>query len=124
MEEKMRNIVETLKEIRIPLIQEEKALHTMIEKVLKEKQILYRHEAGIGKRSRIDFLVENQIGLEIKKGKPNKTKLLAQVERYLSSDQLAGLIIVVERWVELPNEVQGKPVYTLSMNRLWGIALP
>jgi hypothetical protein len=82
-----------------------------------------RHEAAIAPRCRIDFLID-RIGIEVKKGRPERGRLIRQAERYLSSDKLDALIIAVERNVDVPSFICGKPVTVMGLNRLWGVALP
>ena len=50
--------------------------------------------------------------------------LLTQLRKYLASEDLDGMIVVTQRAVNLPATIYGKPVYLLSLNRLWGVALP
>ena len=123
-DEQVEKIIEALKEVRAPLLEEESTLHQLVAQALRDKGIAFIHEARIGTRCRIDFLVEENIGLELKKGKPNKKQLLEQLKRYVSAPEIERLMVVVERWVDLPGELKGKPVHLLSTNRLWGIALP
>ena len=63
-------------------------------------------------------------GVEIKKGRPNARELLRQVERYLACDELAEIIVVTQRVTPLPARVLGKRVTSVSLDRLWGVALP
>ena len=37
---------------------------------------------------------------------------------------LDALVVVMQRAVALPSEIGGKPVCQVSLNRLWGVALP
>ena len=64
------------------------------------------------------------IGIEIKRGKPQKAALLRQCSRYLENDQLEALILVLDASASLPRELHGKPLITFGLNKLWGIALP
>ena len=50
--------------------------------------------------------------------------LVEQCRRYLESDALEALVIVVDTRVKLPNTLCGKPVIVIGLNKLWGIALP
>jgi len=34
------------------------------------------------------------------------------------------VVVVTQRATALPGAINGKPVYLVSLNRLWGIALP
>lgn len=120
----VQQVLAALREIRAPLITEELDLHGLVASRLREAGIPHRREVPIGPRMRVDFLA-GRVGIECKKGKPNSTSLLRQVERYCRSPEVEALIVVVpwSRHLDLPDVVAGKPVHVLSLNRLWGMAL-
>ena len=60
----------------------------------------------------------------MKKGRPNARELERQLRRYLESEELKALVVVMQRAVYVPECIAGKPVYLISLNRLWGVALP
>ena len=39
-------------------------------------------------------------------------------------DALDGRVVVTQRAVPVPERIGGKPVRLVSLNRLWGVALP
>ena len=113
----------TLSTVRAPLFTSEYDLHELIAATLRGGGFVVSHEAVLGPRCRIDFLVE-RVGIEIKRGKPQRGPLLTQCERYLRQDALDALILVVEKNVSLPDTICGKPLIVFGLNRLWGVALP
>lgn len=64
------------------------------------------------------------MGIEIKKGKPRPAALLEQLRRYAVSDEIAALVVLTQRSVRLPASVCGKPLVQITLNQLWGVALP
>ena len=56
--------------------------------------------------------------------KDTKTEDVQALRRYLASDELDAVIVVTQRVTYLPERIDGKPVYLISLNRLWGVALP
>ena len=64
------------------------------------------------------------MGIEVKKGRPVVSELTRQLRRYLESDALDGVVVVMQRAAPLPDAIGGKPVRVVSLNRLWGVALP
>jgi hypothetical protein len=101
----------------------ESQIYTEIERVFKESGILYEREVKIGSRMRIDFLCGN-VGVEVKKGKPNRCKVEKQVTRYCKSDRINSLVLVVERSLfSHLNESNGKKVYYVALNKLWGLSV-
>ena len=81
------------------------------------------HEVRLAPRCRIDFMAGG-IGIEIKKKRPERAKLIAQLARYAACPQVRALIVVAPRGVNLPRRIGEKPVTMLALERLWGISLP
>ena len=117
------SIIAAVSSLRLSPAVEEYALHDAIAGALARHGVAYLHEARLAPRCRIDFLCDG-VGIEVKRGKPDRRRLIAQCERYLDNEALEALILVVDRAVFLPDELRGKPVVTIGLNRLWGIALP
>ena len=108
--------------MRVPVGQGEIDIHTLIKLCLEKHGLNPRHEVRLGPHRRIDFMC-GSIGIEIKRGRPTAKALLPQVEKYLQSDEVSALILVVERTTNLPRTILNKPVHILSLNKLWGISL-
>ena len=116
-------VVEALQTIRCGAACTEEELHACVAAALEEAGIPFIHEARLAPRCRIDFLADD-LGIEIKKSRPERAKLLAQITRYAACDQVAKMIVVAPRGVNLPDDVDGKRVTMLALERLWGISLP
>ena len=121
--EKLDRLTRALSGLRIPLIVNEYQLHEHIAAALRDGGFVIQHEAVLAPRCRIDFLA-GRIGIEVKRGKPQKAALVRQCSRYLASEKLDALILVLDTSVSLPREINGKPLITFGLNKLWGIALP
>ena len=119
----MARICEALASVRMPAQPEEYDIHAAVAEALFGGGLDYDHEYKLGPRCRIDFRV-GRVGIEIKKGRPVPSELTRQLRRYLASDALDGVIVVMQRAVTMPETIAGKPVRVLSLNRLWGVALP
>ena len=118
----MERVIAALHRIRSHVIISEYALHELIARELVKEGILYRREVPLGPRNRIDFLTESGVGIEAKKGKPNERQVFNQLERYADFETVSGLILVIERYMDLPEEINGKPVRSIGLRKLWGIA--
>lgn len=116
-------IVNALSAVRMPAQPEEYDIHAAVARALKEAGLEYEHEYRLGPRRRIDFRV-GRVGIEVKKGRPAASALTQQLRRYLESDDLDGVVVVAQRATALPATIGGKPVTVVSLNRLWGLALP
>lgn len=116
----MKNAFETL---RISIIAEEYDLQRIIADKLKQHNIPFIKEYRLDPRNRIDFF-SNGIGIEIKKGKPNREKVHQQLYRYTAFEEIQGIVLVIERnVVGIPLEINQKPCLVIGLNRLWGIAI-
>jgi len=109
--------------IRAPACNEEYDIHRMVQQAREQAGLLFRHEATLAPGCRIDFLV-GRTGIEIKKSRPDRKRLIQQLHRYLESDMLDSVIVISERTVSLPAKLLGKEVTEVSLSRLWGVALP
>ena len=118
----MEQIIEALQTLRAPIQQGEYDLHRLVMDALAERGIPCEHEVSLAPRCRIDLMCSS-VGIEIKRGKPQRARLLEQLARYARCEQVRGMILVAERSVDLPGSICGKPVKVICLNRLWGIAL-
>ena len=123
MQIELESIVNALCAVRCAAACSEEELHHEVESALKNAGIEAVHEVRLAPRCRIDFLVGN-IGIEIKKRRPDRGKLIAQLERYAACEQIGQLLVVAPRGVSLPKQLCGKPVAVFALERLWGICLP
>ena len=95
----------------------------MVGECFAQHGLTFTHEARLGGGCRIDYLVGN-VGVEIKKGKPNSALLQRQLNRYALCDQVAALVVVTWQSVAVPASIGGKPVRALVLGQLWGVSLP
>ncbi len=123
MNETVTPILSALSAVRMPAQPEEYDIHAAVARALSDAELEYEHEHRLGPRRRIDFRV-GRVGIEVKKGRPATSQLTEQLRRYLESDDLDAVIVVTQRVTSLPRTLGGKPVYLVSLNRLWGVALP
>ena len=119
----MDRVIAALARVRVPAQPEEYDIHAAVAEALALAGLGYAHECKLGPRCRIDFAV-GRVGIEVKKGRPTPSLLVKQLRRYLESDALDGIIVVTQRATALPETICGKPLRLVSLNRLWGVALP
>lgn len=108
-----------LRNLRLHVIKEEIHIHNEIKSLLEKNHVDFTYEKKLGKGNRIDFLLDNGIGIEVKKGKPNRTQVMKQLDRYSSFDSINETILVIERSIDLPNEINGKRCSVIALNKLW-----
>ena len=119
----MNVVLGALQTMRPPFALYEYDIHQMVEDCLRENGFHYIHEARIGPGCRIDYLV-GTVGIEIKKGKPMPQILTRQLVRYAACETVDSLLVVTQRSVKLPKVIEGKPIASLVLSQLWGVALP
>lgn len=116
-------IIAALRELRSPFALYEQDIHQAVARRLTDEGLPFLHEKPLTPGCRIDFWCEG-VGIEIKKGKPRPAALLEQLRRYAVSDEIAALVVLTQRSVRLPASVCGKPLVQITLNQLWGVALP
>ena len=112
-----------LSNLRVKGIYEEYEIQRDIADILSKAGIEYQKEYKLGKHNRIDFLISGGIGIEVKKGKPNKSKVIEQLTRYTEFEVINSVILVIERSMDIPKEITGKPCLSFGLNKLWGITV-
>ena len=124
-EVKIQKIIDALKEIRVSLVTNEYVLQDVIKDQFDKHDISYTKEYKLGARKRVDFLIQEGIIIEVKRGskRPNRTQLITQLKRYSESDDVKVIIYVGERNVDLPKEINGKPCIAIGLNKNWGLSL-
>ena len=118
----MDAVYSALTALRAPIQQGEYDLHRLLMDALDTAGVPYVHEYVLAPRCRIDLMCGG-VGVEVKRGRPERGRLIAQLSRYAASPEVTGLIVVAERSIDLPRTLCGKPLRLLCLNRLWGIAL-
>ncbi len=116
-------IIAALRELRSPFALYEQDIHQAVARRLTDAGLPFLHEKPLTPGCRIDFWCDG-VGIEIKKGKPRPAALLEQLRRYAVSDEIAALVVLTQRSVRLPAAVCGKPLVQITLNQLWGVALP
>lgn len=121
----MDEVIAALQALRIGKIFEEYDLQDKIAGIFDTAGIGYEKERKLGAGSRVDFLTQSGVAVEVKKGKPNRTRLAEQINRYAEYQDVKAVVIVVETSLRLPitRTDNGKPCAVVGLQKLWGIAL-
>lgn len=116
-------IIDAVSSVRCGACASEEELHRLIAEALLREGMMAEHEVRLAPRCRIDFMV-GRIGIEIKKSRPHRAALVAQLERYAACDGVDALVVIASRGVNLPKTIGGKRVTMMALERLWGVSLP
>jgi hypothetical protein len=106
-------VVAVLRQVRFR-VSTEAALQASIEEALAP--FPFEREARLGPGERVDFLVDGSIGIEAKT-RAAKRPIYMQLRRYARHETISALILVTGTAMGMPSEIDGKPVYYVSIGR-------
>jgi argininosuccinate synthase len=66
----------------------------------------------------IDFFVDG-VAVEVKLKRNQPPSILFQLKRYARHESVTSLVLVTNRAMGLPREINGKPAYYVSLGRAW-----
>lgn len=116
-------VISAIRTVRAPATPGEYDIHAMLAAAFETAGLEYAHEYRLAPRCRLDFMCSG-VAVEVKKGRPQTAQLARQISRYMQSETVREMVVVVQRRTPLPETICGKPVYVISLNTLWGVALP
>ncbi len=117
MTEEIKHIFSILSHHRF-VISNEKVLQSDIQAVFDEKNISYKREYILDKKSEIDFLLDNGIGIEVKI-KGQKRAMYKQCLRYSEFKEIKSLILITTVSTGMPKLLNNKDVHILNLSRAW-----
>lgn len=120
--EDIKHILFALSTVQISTRMDEESIHRKIMDVFDKHIIKYEHEYKLVPHKRFDFWLDGII-LEVKKKKPSKITLLNQLNRYTKPDEVKAVIVVLEKSMDLPKHLNNKPIFVVSLNANWGVAI-
>lgn len=111
-------VIQALSSVRFP-IDSEKQTQESIANTLLHKNIKYIREFHLDDKNIPDFFILNgEIAIEVKiKGKA--MQIYKQCERYCKFDKVKQLILITNRSMGFPKEINGKPCYVINIGRAW-----
>lgn len=116
-------VIRAISSVRVPAQPGEYDIHGLIAAALEGEGLDFAHEYRLGPRRRVDFMCGG-VAVEVKKGRPQRAQLISQLTRYMEAPETKALVVVMQRRVALPDTICGKRVHVISLNMLWGVALP
>lgn len=110
-------LIKLLSTVRLP-VQDEKETQKAISNILFDNEVKYFSEYRFNDRNIVDFLVVPGIAVEVKI-KGNARKIYKQCERYCQFDRVSELLLITNRSMGFPKEINGKPCYFLNIGKAW-----
>lgn len=113
--EEPKALLESIRSTRFRYTSEDD-LQKGISAVLQAAGISHKREHRLDAKSRIDFMVEGGLGIEVKVD-GSVASLGYQVLRYLQCEEIKGIVVVTTRSShrDLPRELEGKPVWVIHL---------
>jgi hypothetical protein len=106
-----------LKHARLPAV-DEKRTQGAVEAVLTAGGIVFSREHRLSGADIVDFLTDDGVAIEVKLKAP-KREIHRQCGRYCAHAEVMALIVVSGTAMGLPDIIDGKPVYMISVGRGW-----
>lgn len=111
------SLTRELRSRRSALAQETK-LHEAIADALRALKWQFTQEHRLNAKSRLDFMLNGGIAIEVKKGKAGLAEM-QQIGRYLEHPAVTGCIVIALRCdSRLPATFLNKPVVTIELWRM------
>ncbi|MDI1264983.1 MAG: hypothetical protein PS018_17170 [bacterium] len=110
-------LVDVLTSHRLPL-SDEKALQAAMAEAFSALKIDFRREVQLGPRDIVDFIVWNDVAIEVKI-KGQRRAIFRQVERYCGYDAVGSLVLATNVPIGLPETINAKPISVAALGRGW-----
>lgn len=95
-----------------------------VARALEDGGVVFEREARLGPGDRIDFVLDDTIGLELKIG-DHRAPVLRQLERYARHAHIVALALCTTKssHLQLPHRILGKPlvIYCRTAHGQWDI---
>lgn len=96
---------------------DEKRLQIEIAEAFTSHNIDFTREVHLDKGSIVDFMIDG-LAIEVKiRTKTSTMQIYRQLERYCVFPEVEALMVMTSRAISLPDTINGKPVYILSLSR-------
>lgn len=123
MEDMTGRVISAIRTVRAPATPGEYDIHAMLAAAFDAAGLEYVHEYRLAPRCRLDFMCSG-VAVEVKKGRPQAARLARQLGRYMQCGDVREMVVVVQKRTPMPETICGKRVHVVSLNMLWGVALP
>lgn len=96
---------------------DEKTVQSQLERHLTQAGFVFEREYRLDAKNIPDFFIDG-IAIELKL-KGSAKAIYKQVERYSLFSKINALILVTNRSMGFPKEVNGKPIYVVNLGKAW-----
>lgn len=99
-------------------LEEEKKTQGEIADCLKQNHVPYEREKRLSEKDIPDFLIDRCVVVEIKL-KGSVRSIYEQCKRYCIFPEVKALLLVTNKSMALPAEINGKPCFVLNISQAW-----
>lgn len=110
-------IIILLRSIRFNLQDEKQTQAAIAQEFDKAGMTTYLREHRFDEKNVVDFFVCN-IAIEVKI-KGSRREIFRQCERYCQFEEVQKLILITNRSMGFPEEINGKSCYLLNLGKAW-----
>ena len=110
------DVVRILRGFKFTLVSETQ-LQFEIDEVLRRAGFRFYREHALDRKNRIDFYCDG-VGVEVKI-KGSAKNILRQCERYCQFDSVRCLILVTNRSMGFPTDINDKPCFVVKLGAAW-----
>lgn len=112
-----KTVVELIQATRLDL-SDEKRTQLNLADALKQAGIGFEREVRLSPADIVDFMVSG-VAIEVKLKGSRKMDVYRQLVRYAEHDSVKAIVLATNLTMGLPAELDGKPVYFVSLARAW-----
>lgn len=113
----INDLVSKLHRTRIDL-SNEKVTQQQISSILDAMGAPYQREYRLDQKNIVDFFIDG-VAIEVKLNKTAVMNIYRQCERYCAFDAVKQLLLVTNRAMTLPTQINGKHTCIVSLGRGW-----
>ena len=110
-------IITYLSQFRLD-VQDEKHLQQQIADAFFSASYDHEREYRLDGSNIVDFMLPGKIAIEVKI-KGSRREIFKQCERYCHFDEVSELILITNRSIGFPKEINRKPCYVMALGRSW-----
>lgn len=113
----IEKIIKIIKSAKLDL-SDEKRTQIGLAEVFMLHQVRHERECRLSAGDIPDFMIDG-IAIEVKLRGARKKDVFKQLERYAKHERVKSLVLVTNLSMGLPPEIEGKPVYFVSLGTAW-----
>jgi len=100
------------------MVTTEKEVQSELEGLLIKNSISNQREFKLSDKDIPDFMLDDGTIIEVKIKGP-KRSIYRQIERYAKDDKVKTIVLITNRSLGFPSEINSKPCYVINLSLAW-----